>query len=59
MILIRQRGTAFHPGRNVRRGSDDTLYAATNGVVKFTRKITQNFHGRSARRVFVNVVVAG
>ena len=37
-ILIRQRGTKVHPGKNVGIGSDDTLYALTNGVVKFERK---------------------
>jgi large subunit ribosomal protein L27 len=36
-ILVRQRGTRFHPGRNVRRGGDDTLFAVTDGVVKFER----------------------
>ncbi len=34
-ILVRQRGTKFHPGRNVRRSCDDTLYAAIGGIVKF------------------------
>ena len=34
-IIIRQRGTRFHPGRNVGRGGDDTLFATTDGVVKF------------------------
>ena len=34
-ILIRQRGTRFHAGRNVGRGGDDTLFAATDGVVRF------------------------
>jgi large subunit ribosomal protein L27 len=37
-ILVRQRGTKFHPGRNVGRGSDDTLFALANGVVKFEHK---------------------
>jgi len=37
-ILIRQRGTKFVPGSNVRRGSDDTLYAVTPGIVKFVTK---------------------
>ena len=36
-ILIRQRGTKFHPGRNVGRGNDDTLFALVDGVVKFER----------------------
>ena len=34
-IIVRQRGTRIHAGRNVRRGVDDTLFALTNGVVKF------------------------
>lgn len=37
-ILIRQRGTKFHPGVNVGRGSDDTLFALVDGVVTFERK---------------------
>lgn len=36
-ILVRQRGTKFHPGRNVGIGRDDTLYALTDGIVKFDR----------------------
>jgi large subunit ribosomal protein L27 len=34
-ILVRQRGTRFHPGRNVKIGSDDTLFSVIDGVVKF------------------------
>ena len=34
-IIMRQRGTKIHPGANVGRGSDDTLFALTDGVVKF------------------------
>ena len=38
-IIIRQRGTRFHPGENVGRGGDDTLFATADGSVKFgTRK---------------------
>jgi large subunit ribosomal protein L27 len=37
-IIIRQRGTRIHPGVNVGKGSDDTLFAKINGVVKFERK---------------------
>lgn len=47
-ILVRQRGTPFHPGRNVGRGKDDTLFALADGVVEFQRR-------RGGRR-FVNVV---
>lgn len=37
-VLVRQRGTKFHPGRNVGKGSDDTLFALIDGVVKFEHK---------------------
>jgi len=37
-ILVRQRGTKLHPGVNVGRGSDDTLYALVDGIVTFERK---------------------
>ncbi len=40
-ILVRQRGTKFHPGRNVGKGGDDTLFATADGVVKFGSR-----HGR-------------
>ena len=37
-ILVRQRGTRYHPGRNVGRGKDDTLFALADGVVNFDRQ---------------------
>ena len=37
-ILVRQRGTHFHPGENVGRGGDDTLFATIDGQVKFGRR---------------------
>ncbi len=37
-ILVRQRGTHFHPGNNVGKGGDDTLFATIDGYVKFERK---------------------
>ena len=37
-ILVRQRGTKFHPGHNVRRGGDDTLFATEAGKVKFGKR---------------------
>ena len=36
-ILVRQRGTRIHPGRNVGRGSDDTLYSRVDGIVTYER----------------------
>ncbi|MEJ6951872.1 50S ribosomal protein L27 [Natronospora cellulosivora (SeqCode)] len=46
-ILVRQRGTKFHPGLNVGRGSDDTLFAKIDGIVAFERK------GKSSRQISV------
>jgi len=43
-IIVRQRGTHFHPGENVGRGKDDTLFAKADGVVKFeTRKNNRKY----------------
>lgn len=57
-ILIRQRGTKWHPGKNVRIGSDDTLYAVSNGVVKFTAKKVRGFDGNLHLRKFVHVILS-
>ncbi len=45
-ILVRQRGTRFHPGVNVGRGKDDTLFALKTGVVDFTRGDKRRVHIR-------------
>lgn len=37
-ILVRQRGTKFHPGKNVGKGGDDTLFALVDGTVKFAER---------------------
>ena len=47
-IIVRQRGTKFHPGRNVGRGGDDSLFALSDGAVKF---------GSRKGRKIVDVVV--
>ncbi len=44
-ILVRQRGTKFHPGLNVGIGGDDTLFALVDGVVKFRDKAGRKFVG--------------
>ena len=54
-IIIRQRGTKFHPGENVAIGKDDTLYAKVAGVVKFQEKKVVAFTGNKSRRMFVSV----
>ena len=55
-ILVRQRGTKIHPGKNVKRGSDDTLYAVANGTVKFTTRKLPKFDGNLRRTKIVNVM---
>lgn len=45
-ILVRQRGTHLHPGDNVGRGSDDTLFAKIDGVVDFTTGKARKVHVR-------------
>lgn len=47
-IIVRQRGTHFHPGENVGRGGDDTLFAMTDGVVQFTKGLKRKVHVRPA-----------
>ncbi|HVM79797.1 MAG TPA: 50S ribosomal protein L27 [Stellaceae bacterium] len=47
-ILVRQRGTTYHPGRNVRLGRDHTIYALTEGSV--------SFHRGTGERVYVSVL---
>ena len=51
-ILVRQRGTKIHPGTNVGKGSDDTLYALVNGRVRFERL------GRDRKKVSVYEEIA-
>lgn len=45
MVIIKQRGTKFLPGKNVKRGGDDTLYSMKEGVVRFNTKRKMNFDG--------------
>lgn len=55
-IIIRQRGTKFLPGINVRRGNDDTLYSTTEGLVQFKIKNKKKFDGNSRIAKVVNVI---
>jgi large subunit ribosomal protein L27 len=56
MIIIRQRGTKFHPGKNVSKGKDDTLFALKPGKIKFTQRKKTRFDGTRKIAKFVNVV---
>ena len=55
-IIVRQRGTKIHPGENVGRGEDDTLFATADGTVKFMDKKVKSFTGKLEKRKFVSVV---
>lgn len=55
-ILIRQRGSKFRAGKNVKRGGDDTLYASTSGLVKFSRKKIKKFTGSLEWARYVNIL---
>ena len=55
MIIIRQRGTKFLPGKNVRQGKDDTLYAVKKGLVNFKTKRIKRFDGSQRTAKIVNV----
>jgi large subunit ribosomal protein L27 len=56
MIIVRQRGTKIHPGKNVKKGSDDTLFAAAPGKVSFTSRKRRRFDGSLKLSKFVSVV---
>jgi len=55
-IIIRQRGTKFHPGKNVMRGVDDTLFASAAGFVKFAKKKLKKFNSQLVSTNIVNVL---
>ncbi|MBD3238129.1 MAG: 50S ribosomal protein L27 [Candidatus Moranbacteria bacterium] len=55
-IIIRQRGKKYREGDNVKRGADDTLFATTSGLVKFTKKKIKKFDGRLIKTTFVSVL---
>ena len=57
-ILVRQRGTKVHPGSNVKKGNDDTLFASKDGIVKFINKHIRLFNGKLKKRKFVNIQTA-
>ncbi|MBI4812025.1 50S ribosomal protein L27 [Candidatus Falkowbacteria bacterium] len=55
-ILIRQRGTKYHPGTNVKRGKDDTLFATLAGFVKFSSRKLRKFNNHLKVATIVNVL---
>ena len=57
-VLIRQRGTKFLAGKNVKIGKDDTLYSMASGKVEFSNKRITNFNGKTRQAKVVNVLTA-
>ena len=55
-ILVRQRGTVIRPGINVRKGSDDTLFALVPGLVKFSNKRVRRYTGEFKDAKFVHIL---
>lgn len=56
-IIIRQRGTKYHPGPNVKKGKDDTLFAMKNGFVKFSTKKLRKFDNSLKTCKVVSIVL--
>jgi len=54
-IIIRQRGSKYYAGEGVMVGSDDTIFATQDGVVKFSTKKVTNFAGKRSAKMFVSV----
>jgi|AntAceMinimDraft_18_1070375.scaffolds.fasta_scaffold00981_12 large subunit ribosomal protein L27 len=58
MIIIKQKGTKFLPGKNVRRGRDDSLYSIKQGKVEFSTKRIRRFDNSQRRAKIVSVCVS-
>ena len=55
-IIIRQKGNKYYPSDGVKQGRDFTLFAVTDGVVKFFEKSKKRFDGRIYKKIYVSVV---
>lgn len=54
-IIVRQHGSKWHPGKNVAKGGNDTLYSLVTGIVKFQSKMLRKFHGNLRSTRVINV----
>jgi large subunit ribosomal protein L27 len=57
-VIVRQKGTKYTPGKNVKIGGDSTLYSMMDGLVKFQHRMTKRFHGNLRKTKIVSVVAA-
>jgi large subunit ribosomal protein L27 len=55
-IIVRQRGTHYLPGKNVKRGADDTLFSLVDGTIRFSTKTKTKFDNRRRTATVVTVV---
>jgi large subunit ribosomal protein L27 len=55
-IIVRQKGTKYHAGRNVGVGKDKTIFAKMTGIVEFKKKMSPTFTGKNKKRVLISVV---
>ncbi|MBU0598307.1 50S ribosomal protein L27 [Patescibacteria group bacterium] len=55
-IIVRQRGTKFKPGKNVKLGRNDTIFATCKGKVEFINKKVRKYNGKLTPTMFVNVI---
>lgn len=58
MIIVRQRGTKMHPGKNTKLAKDDTIFAMANGKVKFSHAKRKRFDGQLKSVTYAHVVKA-
>ncbi len=55
-IIVRQRGTQYRAGQNVKRSRNDTLFATVDGTVSFKKKMVKRFNGKLKKTTFVSVL---
>lgn len=55
-IIVRQKGTKFRAGQNVKRAKDDTLFSMVNGTVSFKKKKIKRFNGQLKQATFVSII---
>ena len=57
-ILVRQRGTKFHPGKGVKKGVDDTLFATVSGILSFRKLKKRKFDGSLKETKYIDILPA-
>jgi len=55
-IIVRQKGTKFRAGQNVKRAKDDTLFAIISGTVSFKKKRVKRFNGQLKQTTFISII---